>query len=227
VVNNTSFTLLTASNPLATAPGAIGGAGFYRVINTNPLYYPARRTVVNITQSATAATVSTSVEHSLTVGQAVRFRIPAAAGMIQLNTTAANQYMYSTVTSVVDAYNFVIDTNTASFTAFTWPTIVQMPSSFPIVEPIGENTATSLASNTAQVPLYKGLPINNANTQVYADSTVNTGYYGMTLGSGGLGQILAATNLVGPSGSVAWSSGNVATGDTMYWVSGKADFGGL
>ena len=62
VTSATQFTLLTATNPLATAPGAIGGAGFYRVINYNPLYYPRSRYVVNITQAVNAQ-VSTSVAH--------------------------------------------------------------------------------------------------------------------------------------------------------------------
>src|SRR5579859_1312707 len=75
VTSTTQFTLLTATNPLATAPGAVGGAGFYRVINTNPLFYPRSRYVVNITR-ATNAQVSTSVAHGLTVGQEVRFNIP-------------------------------------------------------------------------------------------------------------------------------------------------------
>lgn len=227
VTAGVSFTLLTATNPLANAPGAIGGAGFYRIVTWPPLFYPARKNVVNITQSATAAQVSTSVEHSYTVGQAVRFNIPAVSGMVQLDTNNSNNYMYSTITSIVDAYNFIIDTNTLSFTAFTYPTIAQQPSSFPTVEPIGENTMVGLAANQNVFPQFQNQNVFPANGGVFADATVNTGYYGMILGSGGLGQILAATNLIGPAGSVAWSAGNVATGDVMYWVSGKAEFGGL
>lgn len=227
VTAGVSFTLLTATNPLANAPGAVGGAGFYRIVTWPPLFYPARKNVVNITQSATAAQVSTSVEHSYTVGQAVRFNIPAVSGMVQLDTNNSNNYMYSTITSIVDAYNFIIDTNTLSFTAFTYPTIAQQPSSFPTVEPIGENTMVGLAANQNVFPQFQNQNVFPANGGVFADATVNTGYYGMILGSGGLGQILAATNLIGPAGSVAWSAGNVATGDVMYWVSGKAEFGGL
>ena len=216
---NSSITLLTASNVLANVPGAIGGAGFYRIVTYPPLFYPAKKTVVKITQSATAAQVSTAIEHSYTVGQAVRFNIPAVSGMTQLNTTVFNQYMYSTVTSVVDAYNFTIDTNTASFTAFTWPTIAQQPSSFPTVEPIGENSAFALNSNTAQFPQYQGLNVYNANGGVFSDATVNTGYYGMVLGTGGLGTANSGLTITGPAGSTA--------GDLVYWTCGKAEFGGL
>ena len=61
VTTNSHFTLLTASNALATAPGAIGGAGFYRIVynGNTPLFYPRRRYITNITQAANAQ-VSTS-----------------------------------------------------------------------------------------------------------------------------------------------------------------------
>ena len=225
VTANTSFTLLTASNPLATAPGAIGGAGFYRIVNVVGLFYPRRRTIVKITQAVNAQ-VSTSVEHSLTPGQAIRFNIPAVSGMIQLNPTPDNNYQVATVLSVVDAYNFTINIDTSAFTAFTWPTIAQQPSSFPAYEPIGEDTAQSLININAQTPLYQGLQVYNSNTGLLADSTVNTGFLGMVLGTGGNGLELT-TPILGPSGSVAWTAGNVATGDTMYWVAGKSSFGGL
>ena len=219
VADSTHFTLLTASNALATLPGAIGGAGFYRVVTYPPLFYPARKIVTNVTKSATVAQVSTAIEHSYTVGQAVRFNIPSVSGMVQLNTTGANQYMYSTVTSIVDAYNFTIDTNTLSFTTFTWPTIAQQPSSFTTVEPIGENTAFALNSNLGQFPQYQGLNVFNANGGVFADATVNTGYYGMVLGTGGVGTVAGALAISGPAGTTA--------GDVVYWKCGKSEFGGL
>lgn len=221
-----SFTLLTASNPLANAPGAIGGAGFYRVVNYDPLFYPRRRYVVNVTQAVNAQ-VSTSVAHNLTVGQEVSFNIPAVSGMVQLNPSAANNYQRAIVVSVVDSFNFTININTTGFTAFSWPTIAQQPSAFPQVVPMGEDSATSLSSNAAQLPLdIFGNPIVNANSGVLADSTVNTGFLGMLLGAGGNGNELT-TPILGPAGSVAWSSGNVATGDVMYWLAGKSTYGGL
>jgi hypothetical protein len=230
VVANTSFTLLTATNPLANVPGVVGGDGFYQIVYNPPLYYPARKAIVEITQ-ATNAQVSTSIEHSLTTGQSIRFKIPATSGMVQLNPTPQNNYMYSTVLSVIDPYNFTIDTNTTSFTAFTWPTVAQEPTSVPTYEPIGQNTATTnnppLGLNIITQPLYQGLPIYATNNGVFADATVNTGYYGMILGSGGDGSALT-TPIIGPAGTVSFSAANVITAvDTVYWVSGKAGFGGL
>ena len=213
VTANTSFTLLAASNALATAPGAIGGAGFYRLVNYSPLFYPRARTITNITQ-ATNAQVSTSIAHGLTPGQEVRFNIPAVSGMTGLNPNPQNNYyptnssVSAIVQTVVDDYNFTINIDTTSYAAFTFPTIAQQPSSFPEVTPFGEDTATALASNTAQVPTIGGVQIFNTNTGILADSTVNTGFIGMIL----------PTGVNSPGGIAA---------DTVYWRAGKASFGGL
>lgn len=218
VVDNTSITLLAASNALANAPGAAGTTGTYYKVNYDALYYPRLRYITNITQ-ATQAQVSTSVGHGLTPGQQVRFSIPAVSGMIQLNPTPQNTYLAATVVSVVDLYNFTINIDTTGFTAFTFPTVAQQPSGFPTLTPIGENTGAAIASATAQVPLdWRGNPIYNANSGILADSTVNTGYLGMILGTGGTGVISAAA-LTGPAGS--------ATNDVMYWMAGKSSYGGL
>lgn len=233
VTANTSFTLLTATNALATAPGAIGGAGFYRIVynGNSQLFYPRNRVITNITQ-ATNAQVSTGRAHGLTPGQEVRFNIPAVSGMTQLNPQPLNNYFpvgVSTpaiVQTVVDDYNFTINIDTTGYTAFTYPTIAQQPSSFPEVTPVGEDTATSLIATGSQVPTIVGQQIFNTNTGLLADSTVNTGFLGMILGTGGNGLELT-TPILGPSGSISWSSGNVATADTMYWVAGKSTFGGL
>lgn len=215
-----SFTLLTASNPLATAPGAIGGAGFYRNVNYDPLFYPRTRTVVLIQQGAPGvAEVSTSVFHGFTPGQAVRFNIPAEAGMIELNPTPANNYLIATVVSVVDAFNFTINVDTTNFTTFSWPTIAQQASSFPEVTPVGEDTGYALQFPLPpQVPTDRfGLPIYNANSGILADSMVNTGFLGMILGTGGDGLTIGAA-ISGPAGTVA--------ADVMYWVAGKSTYGG-
>ena len=234
VTANTSFTLMTATNALATAPGAIGGAGFYSIVYNanNPLYYPRKRVITNITQAANAQ-ISTSIAHGLTPGQEVRLHIPSQSGMIQLNPDPLNNYFPSSasanpiVVTVVDDYNFTININTTAYTAFTFPTIAQQPSNLPLVTPFGEDTATALSSNTAQVPSIGGQQIFNTNTGILADSTVNTGYLGMILGTGAVGAISTGNPIIGPAGSITWSAGNVGTGDTLYWRAGKSSYGGL
>lgn len=219
VTLNTSITLLTAANMLANPPGNVGGAGHYQIVYNPPLYYPARKTIVNISQN-NGATVLTATEHSLTEGQVIRFNIPATSGMTQLNPTPQNGYLYATVTTVTGAYSFTIDTNTLSFNAFTWPTSTpnQEPTQAPSYEPIGENTAFANTAINSLAPLYQLNLVYNANNGVFADATVNTGYYGMILGTGATTPALAGVT-TGPAGT--------AVADVMYWVAGKADFGGL
>lgn len=223
VTLNTSFTLLTANSALATAPGAIGGAGFYRIVNTQELFYPRKRYVTNVTQAANAQ-VSTTIAHGLTPGQEIRFNIPAVSGMVQLNADPLNNYFPTSssvpviVQSVVDDFTFTVNINTTGYTAFTWPTIAQQPSSFPEMTPVGEDTATALSINAAQVPTINGIQIFNTNTGILADSTVNTGFLGMVLGTGGL-VTAGALAVTGPAGNVA--------ADVVYWSAGKSSYGGL
>ncbi len=223
ITGGVNFTLLSAAGALATAPGAAGTTGTYQIMNFDQLYYPRKRYVASISKAAQAV-VATTVPHGLTPGQAVRFNIPSTSGMVQLNPTTANNYLVATVVSVssTDSNIFTIDTDTTTFTTFTWPTSAQAPFSFPTMNPIGENTAIALSSPTIQVPGISsatlGSQINNTQTGILADATVNTGFLGMLLGTGGNGTILGSA-ITGPAGSVA--------ADVMYWIAGKATFGGL
>jgi len=214
VTLNTSFTLLAASNALANVPGAIGGAGFYRIINaSSELFYPRHRYVTNVDQ-ALQPTVSTSVAHGMTAGQQIRFSIPklatGAQGMIQLDGLSA------TVLQVIDDYSFSIDLNTTSFAPFVWPTIAQQPSSFPIMVPFGENTASALVSVEPQVPTIGGIKIPGTQSGILADGTVNTGILGMYLGAGGLGTINGAF-IQGPGAASVSNS-------EMFWRVGKSSY---
>lgn len=224
ITANTNFTLLFAANQLANNPGAAGTAGFWRVVNVDSPFYPRKRYITNITQ-AVNPTVSTSVAHGLTPGQAIRFNIPAVSGMIQLNSTPANNYQVATVLTVIDDYDFTIDINTTNFTAFTFPTVAQQPSSYPEMTPVGENTAQALILPGSQVPSVGGNQIPNTNTGILADSTTNTLFLGMILGPGGNGKKVGAL-IIGPSGAVT-NAGDVLSFDTLYWTAGKSSYGGL
>lgn len=221
IVANTSFTIGIAGGngvALATAPGAIGGAGFYRVINYNALFYPRKRTICNIT-SSTTPTVTTTIPHGLTPGQIVRLSVQryptGVTGMFEADGLAV------TVTSVTNDFNFVINLDTSAFTAFAWPTISQISAGaqFPQMVPVGENTAVALSSITAQVPSIGGNQINSTQSGILADSEVNTGFLGMLLGTGGVGTVAGALAISGPAGTTA--------ADVVYWQAGKSSFGGL
>jgi hypothetical protein len=192
------------------------------------LFYPRARTIVNISSSASFpnAIISTSVPHGFTVGQAVRFRIPAICGLQGLNPSSANNYLTATIIDSIfnDAYSFMVDVNTFVMGTFSYPTVAQQPSSFAEVVPVGENTSVSLSSLSPQVPLQNGQQIFNTQTGLLADATVNTGFMGMILGIGGDGQALG-TPIIGPAGTVA-NNNDVVLGDLMYWRAGKSSFGG-
>ncbi len=154
---NTSFRI---ANALANAPGAVGTGGFYRKIKFNPLYYPRRRFLANVTQAANAV-VTTTVDHGFTVGQKVRFIVPAPYDMTQLDGLAA------TITAVT-ASTITIDVDTSGFTAFAFPVAGDFPFNFAQVVPFGEDTAQAISSSV----------------DVLGDATDNTGYLGMVLAAG-------------------------------------------
>lgn len=216
VVANTSFTLTVAGlNPLANVPGAVGGAGTYRIVNAGSPFYPRRRFIANITK-ATQAIVTTTVQHGMTAGQVVRINIPqlsvAPLGMVEIDGQAV------TIVSVTDDFTFVINVDTSAYSTFVWPSVAQSPSGYPAMIPVGEDTATSLVTVQAQVPSIGGFQINGTQSGILADAAVNTGFLGMVLGTGAAGVVLT-TAITGPAGTAA--------SDVVYWAAGKSSFGGL
>jgi hypothetical protein len=186
-LNVTDGTHFTVANALQQDPGAVGGAGSFRVVNVNSIFYPKTRYIVNITQAVNAV-VTTSVNHGYVAGQEVRFNIVNSLnGMTQLNQQVGT--IISTTAST-----FTVDINTTGYTAFTFPLIANIPRSytFASVDPVGQDTAFSLA--------------NNLNT--LSDATINQAIIGMQLNGGA-----AMGANAGPAGSV---------GDSMFWVSGTS-----
>jgi len=157
VIANTSFAF---GATLANAPGAAGTGGFYRKIKFDPLYYPRYRFLANIT-AASSAVVTTTVDHGYTVGQEVRFKIPAAYGMIELDGLSG-------AITAVTSDTFTVNIDSSGFTAFTFPLVASYPFDFAQVIPLGEDTAEALS--------------NSVN--ILGDATVNTGYIGMELTAG-------------------------------------------
>jgi hypothetical protein len=155
IVNNTSFRI---SNALANAPGAVGGAGFYQVIPYDPIYYPTKRYIVNITQAVNGV-VTTSVPHGYTVGQTVRLYVPTVFGMTQANNLLVN------ITAVTPS-TFTTNINTTAFSAFVYPGPLTVPFTPAIVVPVGEETDQF------------------SNPNLLDDATLNTAYIGVLLGGG-------------------------------------------
>ena len=183
---------------LQQAPGIVAGAnGYARLIADNVddynRIYPSRRVIANITQ-AVNPTVTTLVDHSLTVGQQLRINVPDLCNMTQLNGQLA------TVVTVVDACNFTINIDTTSYTAFRFPTSAQVGANgswTPAeVVPLGGFAGTF----AGQLPAY--------NNQSIVAATTDNDYIGIKLSSFN-------------TGAIFWAPAGTA-GDNVYWVAGKS-----
>jgi hypothetical protein len=155
VIANTSFRI---ANALANVPGAVGGAGFYRIIAYPPIFYPRNQAIVNITQ-AVQAVVTTSVNHNYIVGQSVRLSVPAPFGMTQADGLLVN-------ITAVTAGTFTTDLDTSGFSAFFFPNAAAYPFTPAQAIPVGEETDA------------------NSNPNLLDDATINQAILGMVLVAG-------------------------------------------
>lgn len=186
VVANTSMALAHMPQPLA------GGTGFYRIVNYNPLYYPRRRWITGITNAAQAV-IRTSVTHDFHVGEQVRFIVPAAFGMTQMNgltgTVVARNVIGTTGNNTL-----TVDIDSTAFTAFAFPLAAAAPFTYAYVVPVGENTGAALT----------------LGTNILDDATVNTGFLGIRLGTDNV------------TAAIALGSAGGTANDVIRWVAGKS-----
>ena len=218
VSSSTSFDLAYVSTS-----GSTTGAASYRVIPYNPLFYPRRRTITNIS-AASQAVITMSVDHGYTVGQKVRLSLPGGSA-VWGNYAALSNYDNGPANSTTpDAYTIIavdvafgnthntitISANTTGFGTFLtqWQSIGTAAYTPAEVIPVGEDTSYAIQSLIQQTPQVNGVQINGTNTGLLADSTVNTGFYGMTLLSGALL----------PAGIAA---------DVVFWKAGVSSYGGI
>jgi len=150
----------TIAYNLANAPGAAGIGGFYRIIANDSIFYPARKTVCNITQAAQAV-ITTTVSNGYTVGQKIRFMVPDIMGMIEMNG------LLGTVVATA-AGNFTVDIDTTTFTPFVWPGILDVPFTPAEAIPVGEDTPSAI----------------DFGVDILGDATINNSYIGIILGAG-------------------------------------------
>lgn len=151
--------------------GGAGTTGSWRKINFDPIYYPRRRFITKITK-ATSAVVTLSVTHGYFVGQKVRFIVPSAYGMVEMNQ------LQGTITAVnittTSGNTITVDIDSSSFTTFAFPATAAVPFTAAEVVPIGEDTGYAL-SNTQ----------TSANAQnILSDATENQGFIGIQLAAG-------------------------------------------
>lgn len=152
VISNTSFTLANMAQL-----GDAGSTGSFYKVKYDPLYYPRHRYITKVTK-ASSAVVTFSVDHGYTAGQKIRFKVPSAYGMTQLDGLTGTITAVSTSTATVDI-------DSTAFTTFAFPATADVPFTPAMVVPIGEAAESSYIN-------------------LLDDATYNAGYIGMTLAAG-------------------------------------------
>jgi hypothetical protein len=167
VVVNTSFRLPYMAQIVAATTGS------FRPIAFNPIFYPRSRYITAITRAASAV-VTMSVTHGYTVGQVIKFVVPAAYGMTQMDGLSGTVTAINTTTNTV-----TVNVDSTAFTTFAVPA-----------------TAVAAAGFTpAQV-----IPVGEAASSPYEnlldDATYNTSYIGMVLAGGAQSPAGSASDVI-------------------------------
>ncbi len=188
VLNGTTFSLRNM-----IAPGAAFGAGTFRVIAFDPIFYPRNR-VISRMSSALQCVISTTVDHGFLPGDQVRLNIPAGFG--DFSNLNGRQAVVVAVTAATagNPASFTINIDTTGFAAFAWPAVASVPFTPAQVEVIGEYSDATVVT----VPAY---PLTNPNSLV--DATVNKAFLGMRLAAG----------ITSPAGTVE---------QVIFWRAGKS-----
>lgn len=142
-----------------------GTTGSWRRIPFNPIFYPRRRFITEIT-NATNALVTTSVTHGYDVGQAVRLHVPVAYGMQEINGLLGT--ILAIDKTVTTGNTITLDINSSAFTAFVFPLTAAVPFTHAEVVPVGMDTAEAL----------------NRGEDILSDATENGAYIGIRLAGG-------------------------------------------
>lgn len=142
-----------------TANFTVATALSVRKLPNNPIFFPRVRYITAVTTGATTE-VQMSVTHGMSVGDYVRFEVPSAFGMVELDGLAGTISAVNTTTNTI-----TVDIDSAAFTAFAWPTSATFVN--------GSN------GQWAQV-----IPVGDNSTNSLADATDNVSIIGMELGAG-------------------------------------------
>lgn len=166
-----------------------GTTGSWMLVNSDPIFYPSNRNITIINSVNGATEVTFSVRHNYQVGQILRFNVPSAFGMVELNGLQAT--IIAIDNTGLDNY-VTVDIDSSTFTAFTFPLAAEYPFTPASVTPVGENTAAALT----------------ANVNILSDATVNQSSIGMTLSAGANSPAGLVDNVI------FWQAGSAFTNDS-------------
>jgi hypothetical protein len=189
-VTGSSFTTLLDSTGATTSVFSFQKIGS-SYLPANNLYYPQNRVIAKIT-NANPMVVTVLVAQNYQIGDVVRFNIPTAFGVPQLNSPSNGLPFVATVSAVNNAVGTQTLTfsnvNSTSFGVFGtngnagsnpghWPLSASYPFSFPILIHEGEGNTNNLIGITPS-------PLPYANQPILGFALQNQGAYGILIGAG-------------------------------------------
>jgi len=132
---------------------AAATAGVSRRVSTPLMFAPRRRFITAITQAGSAV-VTMSVIHGYQVGEKVRFNVPAAFGMVEMDG------LLGEITAISVANNTItVDIDSSLFTAFAFPLSAAVPFTHAQVVPVGD--AASVVTGATENQGYRALRIGD------------------------------------------------------------------
>lgn len=147
--------------------GAAATAGSARRIPFNSRYYPRNRYITKVTASGTSSIITLSVNHSFTAGQVVRFSVPSAFGMTEMDGLLGNITAVGASDGVV-TNTITVDIDSSAFTAFAFPTsaIAATGVTFAQVIPVGETANGTYANSLGDATLNESITGVTVGTSV-------------------------------------------------------------
>lgn len=205
-----TFTTLFDSTNAVTSTGSVYKVGNYQIQN-QALYYPQYRAIASVSL-ANPMVVKTLVQQNYQIGDKVRFMIPTAFGMQQLNSTSNGLPVEFTVSAVNNAVGTqsvtFANTDSTAFTAFAWAAAASYPYGLPVMVPQGEGNLNNLIGVTPS-------PLPYANQDILGFATQNTGSKGILIGAGD-GTNSATTGGIIGSTVDAWMWEATTSSQTYY-----------
>jgi hypothetical protein len=200
VTGATTFTITwdnSGSNYTAISAGGLNSNVSLKQVLYPDLYQPGTAVIQALTLSSTT-TVTTTTPNNFVVGQQVAFRIPTIWGTSQLNSLPnvliPGSPVYGYVVSVTNSQTFVVNINSAAFTAFNPNQVfASFPGEFfPQVVAVGDvNTGgQAISAGSALYPsplIYNGFgttQVSTINGPAINGAYINATFQGFLIGSG-------------------------------------------
>lgn len=178
-VTTNTFTTLLDSTLALTSVFTVYKVGNVNVPNRS-LYYPENRVIAKISK-ANPMVVTTLVQQNYQIGDVVRFAIPTAFGMQQLNSTTNGLPLQFTISAVNNAVGTQTVTfanvDSTNFTTFVSLLAASYPTSFPFMIPQGEGNLNNLIGITPS-------PLPYGNQDILGFATQNQASTGILIGIG-------------------------------------------